>query len=118
METAIYRITQEALTNVVRHAHASSVRVALTASADVIRLEVEDDGIGLHGGRGRAVGTGLIGIEERVRALGGRLMLASRRGTRLDVRLPRPAAVSADADVESALLHTCAPHAVGQDDAA
>jgi signal transduction histidine kinase len=119
METAIYRITQEALTNVVRHARATSVRVALTASADVVRLEVEDDGIGLHAGTGRAVGTGLIGIEERVRALGGTLTIRSRGGTRLDVRLPRPPDTAAvDLARDSAVLHTCAPRAVGQDDAA
>ena len=47
IETAVYRITQEALTNVVRHAGARHVRVVLAAVGDEIELEVEDDGVGI-----------------------------------------------------------------------
>src|SRR5437899_539014 len=73
METALYRITQEALTNAARHARAARVRVALTAIGGELRLEIEDDGVGFAAGDGAKspTGTGLVGIRERVRALGG-----------------------------------------------
>jgi signal transduction histidine kinase len=90
IETALYRITQEALTNVARHAQASRVRVALAATGGDVRLEIEDDGVGLppqNGAQGET-GIGLVGIRERVRALGGTLTIASRRGVRLAARVP------------------------------
>ena len=92
METALYRITQEALTNAARHAHAARVRVALTAIGGELRLEIEDDGIGLavHNGGRPPTGTGLVGIRERVRALGGQLVLHGERGMRVEVRVPLP----------------------------
>src|SRR5947208_12391269 len=82
METALYRITQEALTNAARHARAGRVRVALTAIGGELRLEIEDDGVGLavrNGGK-PPTGTGLVGIRERLRALGGQLVLHGERG--------------------------------------
>src|SRR5881296_1705745 len=92
METALYRITQEALTNAARHARAARVRVALTAIGGELRLEIEDDGVGLapHNGAKPPTGTGLVGIRERVRALGGQLVLHDERGVRLEVRVPLP----------------------------
>ena len=92
METALYRITQEALTNAARHARAARVRVALTAIGGELRLEIEDDGVGLapHNGGKPLTGTGLVGIRERVRALGGQLVLHSERGVRVEVRVPLP----------------------------
>jgi two-component system sensor histidine kinase UhpB len=89
LETALYRVAQEALTNVARHARATRVRVALAALAGELRLDVEDDGVGLpqHGVAG---GTGLVGIRERVRALGGELTIVSRRGVHLSVHVPLP----------------------------
>jgi signal transduction histidine kinase len=92
METALYRITQEALTNVARHAHASRVRVALVVRGGDLWLEIEDDGVGLptrNGGGGRP-GTGLVGIRERVRALGGTVTIHGRPGTRLRIAVPLP----------------------------
>src|SRR5213594_2413334 len=92
METALYRITQEALTNAARHARAERVRVALTAIGGELRLEIEDDGVGLaarNGGK-PPTGTGLVGIRERVRALGGQLVLHGERGVRVEVRVPLP----------------------------
>jgi two-component system sensor histidine kinase UhpB len=88
METALYRVAQEALTNVARHARARHVRVALAALGDEVRLEVEDDGVGLPVNGQAATGTGLVGIRERVRALGGQLTVTSRRGVRLSVQVP------------------------------
>jgi len=87
IETAIYRVVQEALTNVARHARARHVRVALATERGELRLRVDDDGIGLPPD-GRYPGTGLVGIRERVQALGGSLTIASRAGTSLVVRLP------------------------------
>lgn len=92
-ETAIFRITQEALTNVVRHAHARRVRVELAADAARLHLEIEDDGRGLAShGEGNA-GVGLIGIRERVRALGGTVTLESAPGLQLAVDIPLDAAL-------------------------
>ena len=89
IETAVYRITQEALTNVVRHAGARHVRVVLAAVGDEIELEVEDDGVGIvTKPKNGDAGTGLIGIRERVRALGGSVALTSGSGAHLRVRLP------------------------------
>jgi signal transduction histidine kinase len=92
METAIYRITQEALTNVARHAGAGRVRLALSAVDGHLQLEVADDGVGLPRDlqlrNGARRGLGLIGIRERVRALGGTMALSSDQGARLQVRLP------------------------------
>jgi signal transduction histidine kinase len=90
METALYRITQEALTNVARHARATRVRVALVGRDGGVRLEIEDDGVGLPTRNGSASrpGTGLVGIRERVRALGGTVTISSREGTCLRIAIP------------------------------
>src|SRR5207249_8446824 len=91
IETAVYRITQEALTNVVRHAGARRVRVALSAVETELCLEVEDDGVGLSPKpKNGDAGTGLIGIRERVRALGGSVSITSGSGAHLRIRLPIP----------------------------
>ena len=92
IETALYRITQEALTNVARHACAHHVRVALAVREGEIRLDIEDDGIGLPSHDGAApTGTGLTGIAERVGALDGTLAISSVRGTHLHIRIPAAA---------------------------
>jgi signal transduction histidine kinase len=90
IETAIYRVVQEALTNVAHHARARRVRVALVTEPGQVRVEVDDDGVGLHPRNGETSnrGMGLIGIRERVQALGGSVTLSSRDGARLTVRLP------------------------------
>ena len=90
METALYRITQEALTNVARHARATRVRVTLSTRGRDIWLEIEDDGVGLptRNGSGGHAGTGLVGIRERVRILGGTMTIQGRPGTRLRIAVP------------------------------
>jgi two-component system sensor kinase len=87
--TCIYRVVQEALTNCVRHARATSIRVDVRAHDDSIDIKVSDDGIGLDPQR-RAGGFGLRGIEERVRELGGSVSLSSGagQGATLAIRLP------------------------------
>jgi signal transduction histidine kinase len=88
---ALYRATQEALTNVQRHAEASQVWLVLTVSDDAITLLVSDDGQGLTLS-GKETGFGLQGMRERAAQLGGDLYLEPRRGggTQLSFRLPLP----------------------------
>jgi signal transduction histidine kinase len=74
LAATVYRIVQESLTNAVRHAAARNVRVRLEWRADVLRLEVCDDGNGPPGG-GEVTGHGLTGMRERVAAAGGELSL-------------------------------------------
>jgi two-component system sensor histidine kinase UhpB len=95
--TALFRIFQELLTNVARHAHATHVRVALTLEDEHWTLEVADDGVGL--GRAEADGLsslGLLGIRERAHALGGTFELGgrARQGTTARVQIPRRQAES------------------------
>ena len=86
--TCIYRVTQEALRNCVRHAEASAVRVGLARAAKSVTLEVADNGKGFRPARTR--GLGLLGMEERVTRLGGRMRVQSEpgRGTTVSVELP------------------------------
>lgn len=83
VETAVYRIVQEALTNVVKHAEAGKAVVSLRCEGGRLRCSVEDDGKGFDpaaaSGGGRR-GLGLLGIRERVRELGGELVVRSRPG--------------------------------------
>jgi len=87
-----YRIAQEALTNVARHAGARAAWVELTRVGERVRLRISDDGIGPPTERGR--GSGLLGIDERVRARGGSWELSERPGggTMLEANLPAAAA--------------------------
>jgi signal transduction histidine kinase len=87
LETTIYRLIQEALTNVVRHAQARSVRVAVTSEEGEITVEVQDDGVGFEVGA-RASGFGVTGMRERVYLAGGLFSIeSSERGTLLRARL-------------------------------
>jgi two-component system, NarL family, sensor histidine kinase DevS len=79
-DTALYRIVQESLTNVVKHARASRVSIVLTRKDDSVSVVVEDDGVGFEPGRTRDGGLGLVGMRERVGLLGGRLTIESRPG--------------------------------------
>lgn len=91
VETAIYRIVQEALTNVSRHSRATTCRVELTRVRDTLVIEVSDNGAGFDADAPQPRrGLGLIGIRERVAELGGRLDLSSTpgAGTHLHVELP------------------------------
>jgi signal transduction histidine kinase len=94
VETAAYRIIQEAVTNVAKHAHATLCRVYLQRLPATLLITVEDDGIGFdtHSSRpgGGQPGLGLISIRERAALVGGavRLESTSGKGTRLTVELP------------------------------
>ncbi len=89
--TTLFRILQESLTNVSRHAQATAVRVALTGDADSISMTVSDNGIGLPKAGSQKPGSfGLVGIEERVRILGGKCLVASGAdgGTTVHISIP------------------------------
>jgi two-component system sensor histidine kinase UhpB len=87
---AVYRVVQEALTNVARHARAQRVEIRVRRN-DALRVEVQDDGIGMDPDA-PGQGFGIPGMRERVEALGGVLHLRSRpgRGVALTVELPLP----------------------------
>lgn len=89
--TALFRIVQESLTNVLKHAQATHVEVALEAQDNVIRLEISDNGRGfLAGGRLERGRFGLMGMRERALMLGGRVEINSApgHGTTIQVSLP------------------------------
>lgn len=90
IDSMLFRLVQEALTNATRHAQAERIEVQLRARAGWLRLTVSDDGIGLPAGRSLAPGTGLGGMQERVRLFGGQLQLepGPAGGLRVSVRLP------------------------------
>jgi signal transduction histidine kinase len=95
MRTCIYRVVQEALHNVFRHSGAKSALVTVHQDDRALFLSVEDDGSGFDPEKSR--GLGMLGMEERVRQLGGHLEIQSTpgKGTALRVTLPIPAAVPA-----------------------
>lgn len=90
VDHSAYRIVQESLTNVVRHARATTAEVTIRYGPDGITIEVVDDGVGRVSGGGSPSGFGLAGMTERVAALGGRLDTGSPAGGgfRVSARLP------------------------------
>jgi PAS domain S-box-containing protein len=89
--TALFRILQESLNNVIRHAQANRVRIDLYRDRDKIVMIIADDGVGLYPDcRRKANSFGLVGIQERINALGGELDIDGdpNRGTMLIVSLP------------------------------
>jgi signal transduction histidine kinase len=87
-----YQLTREALSNVIRHAHAHSVDVRIDLSAGVARVSVADDGNGMHPTSGDK-GSGLTGLRERVELMGGSLRIESTtNGTTVTAEIPEPSA--------------------------
>ena len=88
--TCIYRVVQEALTNCVRHAKATRIRVTVAGSDDSLTVAIADDGVGIKP-ESRKSGLGLRGIEERVRDLDGTVEIhsAAGAGTSLTIRIPQ-----------------------------
>ncbi|MGE4528697.1 MAG: PAS domain S-box protein [Rhodospirillaceae bacterium] len=90
--TALFRVYQESLTNVVRHAHATHVTIRVTTAEDAVGLEIADNGVGIDERAKRSRNSlGIMGMRERVRAYEGRLTVSGRpnQGTTVLVRLPR-----------------------------
>jgi PAS domain S-box-containing protein len=95
LETACFRIAQEALTNIVRHANANRILVQLAKDGNALFLTVKDDGVGfdfelLQKGAPRAVTLGLVSMQERAHAAGGTVEIDSEisKGTEVKFRLP------------------------------
>lgn len=86
-ELVLYRVAQEALTNVARHANASSVELSLTRAGRCVVLSVPDDGIGIPT---HVEGTGIQGMRERALLIGGELTLSRTAGGGTHVRLVAP----------------------------
>ncbi|HEY8193114.1 MAG TPA: ATP-binding protein, partial [Gaiellaceae bacterium] len=89
-ETALYRIVQEALTNVIKHANATTVSVLLRRTPDRVVVVVEDDGRGFDPAQTHDDGLGLLGMRERISLVGGRLTMESEpeRGTTVAIEVP------------------------------
>ena len=87
VEVASYYVVSEALTNAVKHANTTVVHVSLGVTDTMLRLSIDDDGAG---GADPAQGSGIIGLIDRVEALGGKLTLRSPpgEGTSLVIELP------------------------------
>ncbi len=96
LEATVYRVVQESLTNVVKHADASRVAVRIEVSGKDLLVIVEDDGRGLEADRS-AAGFGLVGMRERVQLAHGDLQVSGGEdgGTRVRVRVPLAAAPGA-----------------------
>lgn len=90
VRTCIYRVVQESLTNCARHAQASSIGIVIDGTEDRMSVTVRDDGKGFDLKQASGRGLGLIGMEERIKKLGGTLSIASKQngGTVLKVELP------------------------------
>jgi signal transduction histidine kinase len=94
VETALYRIAQEAFTNAIRHSRATRVEVRLARAGSAVRCTITDNGVGferisLDGSRAGS-GLGLAGMAERLSPLGGSLRIETSpgRGVRLDIHIP------------------------------
>ena len=98
-KTALYRVVQECMTNVARHAQASEVNISLKVGLQNLVLSVEDNGVGLPRPLPKSGGLGFRNMRERIETYGGKLTLSRRAsgGTRIKVQMPldNPAAKAA-----------------------
>jgi signal transduction histidine kinase len=89
VETVLYRVVQEALTNVVKHAHAQRVSIVLHAKPDSVIAVIEDDGRGFRADEDSPDGMGLLGMRERVALVNGRFDVeSSASGTTVVIEVP------------------------------
>ena len=90
VRTCVYRVAQESLTNCGRHAQAGRIRIRVHGTSDAVYMTVQDDGIGFDPKSPGRRGLGLIGMEERVKKLGGIISISSQaqKGTVLEMSLP------------------------------
>jgi signal transduction histidine kinase len=106
VETALYRVGQEALQNVTKHAAASHVRVMLQRRGDHIVLEVDDDGRGFETGASTSPGSyGLEGMAERIDMVGGHLVVRSGPGHGTVVTATVPASPATGSSPDDAVPH-------------
>ncbi len=106
IEVTLLRATQEALANIAKHAQATAVQVTLSYMADLVMLDIQDDGVGLHGAQPSPLpgGFGLYAMRERVAACGGTLTLESEpgEGTTVVIAIPLHTKDDAAADAPQA----------------
>lgn len=93
---AVFRIAQEALTNIRKHAEARQVKLAMRVTRKILELEVEDDGKGFKTDWGRGRHHGLAGMKHRVQMCSGKFSLSSQpgAGTRINISIPLPGAAA------------------------
>jgi signal transduction histidine kinase len=98
MEITLYRITQEAITNAIRHAQASAIQIKLERGTNSLWMTIEDNGRGFEVDKIKS-GLGLIGIQERIALLDGEIKIDSspEDGTKLWIELPVPESIQSDA---------------------
>ena len=88
----LYRVAQEALTNVIKHAHATRVDVVLEGNREAVTLVIEDDGVGFDAAANKTLtGIGLVGMRERAALIGAALQVESTagKGTTIYLRYPK-----------------------------
>ena len=94
VETAIYRVVQEGLHNVAKHAKAQNVNITIERKSETLKLVIEDDGIGIRQQVSNPLrpSFGIAGMQERISTLGGQMKVSSRKsaGTRITVTVPAP----------------------------
>ena len=89
--SAVFRILQESLANVARHAQATEVEIALSQDESGFSMQIKDNGKGLHpDDRRKSNSFGLLGIKERIHALGGELVIASSQGNGMVLSISIP----------------------------
>ena len=105
----LFRVAQEALTNVVRHADAHTIGVQLTSTPDAVEMRVADDGVGFVVSERTRSGLGLRSIDERVRLANGHVTVESQpgQGTTLTVRIPRGRATESTRRGTQRLINAC-----------
>ncbi|VAX08993.1 Sensor protein DegS, partial [hydrothermal vent metagenome] len=94
IEIACYRLVQEALTNVARHAQASQTWITLTQQSQILTLIIKDDGQGFDQADIRPVSLGLLGMRERVNMLNGNFSIESALDTGTIIRVTVPMAMN------------------------
>ncbi len=99
LEEALFRVAQEALSNVVRHSKATLVQLTLTITNDAVTLAIIDNGQGFDTTGHGHLGVGLLSMQERMKALGGDVQVESTpgKGTRVVANCPRPGIATKDA---------------------
>jgi signal transduction histidine kinase len=106
--TAFFRILQESLSNIVRHARASAVRVELRSHEGTLSMTISDNGVGFSGrGQSKPASFGLVGIEERVNILGGAFHIDSAPGHGTTVSVTIPISSDFSAPLAAGRSHSC-----------
>jgi signal transduction histidine kinase len=105
IEIHLFRLTQEALTNIARHSGATKVRIRFTETGDAVHLTIEDNGKGFQAEAQRKPSLGMVGMRARARQIGGELIVTAvpAGGVKLDVKAPRREA-QGDATEEDARI--------------